>query len=93
MNAKHTPGPWLAVQHARSEAWRITLTPGNARGDLCNVLAGLGASQKEQVAANAHLIAASPEMLAMLQKLDAEGEVPQGDLLRLIAKATQGAQA
>lgn len=63
---RHTPGPWHAAQYPRSHAWHVTRTPGNARGDICNVLAGLGAQLDEQVAANARLIAAAPDMLAAL---------------------------
>lgn len=65
-----TKGPWFAVQHGnRSAAWRITLTPENARGDLCNVLACLGADSATRVAHNARLISAAPELYAALLDL------------------------
>jgi hypothetical protein len=57
-------GPWFAVSAARNSlAWRVTLTPDDARGDICNVLGGLGNESPE---ATARVIAAVPEMLAEL---------------------------
>ena len=58
----------LRRQHAeieaRSMAYRVTTTPDNANGDVCNVLAGLAAKENGEVEANARLIAAAPELLA-----------------------------
>lgn len=65
-----TPGPWFAHKHGRrSLAWRVTLTPGNAYGDIANILAGLAARTGDEAAANAHLIAAAPEMYAALETI------------------------
>lgn len=70
MSTKHTPGPWHAVKYARSNAYCITLTPGNANGDIANVLFGLGASVSDEVGANARLIAAAPDLLEALMAAD-----------------------
>lgn len=59
--AKHTSGPWHAMGYKQSHAFVVTTTPGEVRGDIANVLAGLGASTDAEVAANARLIAASPD--------------------------------
>jgi hypothetical protein len=64
---KHTPGPWFAVKYLRSNAYRVTTSPDDARGDICNVLAGLGAQASAEVTANASLIAAAPELLEALK--------------------------
>jgi len=67
MKAKHTPGPWIAVglwvEHSDDRV-----------ADICNCNTNamsqehLGRSNKE-MAANARLIAAAPEMLEALQEL------------------------
>jgi hypothetical protein len=67
------------------------LTPDNARGDIGNVLGGLGAVDEPQIKANARLIAAAPEMLAELQNI-ITANINQEDRKRIeevIAKATQ----
>lgn len=65
----HTPGPWFAVQYNRSAAWRVTTSPSDAHGDIANVLAGLAARKDAEVAANAKLIAAAPDLLESLREV------------------------
>jgi len=68
--SKHTQGPWHHAGYARSMAFRVTKTPDDANGDICNVLAGLAAKENGEVEANARLIAAAPDMLAALNFLN-----------------------
>lgn len=92
--AKHTPGPWLVARHQRSGAHRVTLTPDDANGDICNVLACLGARTSAEVEANAYLIAAAPELLEALEYIK-KTAVLDREHLRVIdaavARATGGA--
>jgi hypothetical protein len=76
--SKHTPGPWTHAGYARSMAFRVTKTPDDATGDVCNVLAGLAAKTNEEVEANARLIAAAPELLSALK--EARRWIGDGDL-------------
>jgi DUF1680 family protein len=88
---KHTPGPWAYAGYARSMAFRVTKTPEDATGDVCNVLAGLAAKTNEEVEANARLIAAAPDLLEALMHC-ATDEGPEQEWLdrarAAIAKAT-----
>lgn len=100
--AQHTPGPWKAFtkngNHVQADKWSIDHEEGGSftyapvkAGD--KVIAFVVSRSRQMfgvrdITANCRLIAAAPEMLAMLQKLNVEGEVPVGDLLRLLAKAT-----
>lgn len=95
----HTPGPWLALPTVAPRGWNI-----EARGCTYTVAIardGTGAPENE---ANAHLIAAAPELLAACRKLVewngnragfAEDLLPAdqqvewvADAMRAIAKAT-----
>ena len=60
--SQHTPGPW------RSEDFGINVFAPNGRIVARVLVDGLG---REQRAANAALIAASPAMLAALEAVDA----------------------
>lgn len=61
----HTPGPWQAVHHRRSDQWHIA--------DAVSVVADLGHCRE----ANARLIAAAPELLAVVQALYDSSPGPQ----------------
>ncbi|MDR6216219.1 hypothetical protein [Paracidovorax wautersii] len=68
MSAKHTPGPWsLNTQYADIEV----RGPAES-GVLIAVMSpwGIAADTESPQAANAHLIAAAPELLEALQGLD-----------------------
>lgn len=67
-NAKHTPGPWEAVQHTainNVKGYRI-FSGGNEVAVCRNTSGGLGAVAQLPAEANARLIAAAPELLAVL---------------------------
>lgn len=86
---KHTPGPWLASKYPRSNAYVVTTTPGDAKGDIANVLFGLGSKIAEETEANARLIAAAPELLEAaieaLPYINADPNDPAGPVARLVA--------
>lgn len=67
--ATHTPGPWTAEPDAEDDGfWQVWHDEG---GTGFAVACGIGSK------ANAHLIAAAPEMLALLRELvDIEGPCP-----------------
>lgn len=58
---RHTPGPWKICDHGEDT---IAITDELQDYGICVV----GSAPIKQVRANAHLIAAAPEMLAALQK-------------------------
>jgi hypothetical protein len=80
MSAQHTPGPWFAV------GYQVEIERENV-ADICTTNAHLfGQPSLHKVAtamANARLIAAAPDMLAMLQEvadyLDRYADVIDGD--------------
>ena len=66
MNAKHTPGPWVA-----NTLWTVVNIRA-AGGSVCNVPRNCALS--DDIEANARLIAAAPELLEALKRvLDDEG--------------------
>jgi hypothetical protein len=82
MSSQHTPGPW--VIHRPNDSERIDI---NAEGSfyIAEVIGGMTAQE-----ANAHLIAAAPDLLEALEELEALGslELPQRrDAALLKAKA------
>lgn len=67
---KHTPGPWMAFDgqlDGFDGEWDVV------GSDLCGIASMAGTAEKAKFPrdkeANAHLIAAAPEMLAMLRKM------------------------
>lgn len=60
--AKHTPGPW-SVSERLGFGWLIHPNVAVAYG-------GEGSGKQDEGEHNAHLIAAAPEMLATLRKLE-----------------------
>ena len=72
MIAKHTPGPWRTLQEECDKPYiRIRGTIPGERYKVANVLTpvydGVHYGEAEQTRANARLIAAAPDMLAVLQ--------------------------
>ena len=64
-NTTHTPGPWKAVQHPREHKWAWTIEGADGVGQS---IARMGlVNDAQAVAANAHLIAATPAMYEALQ--------------------------
>lgn len=94
---KHTPGPWAVCEEpAPNDYWFPGITIGaepkqDARR-VCDVFTGgmKGADINPMHAANARLIAAAPELLAMLQHVYAHGygSVEHCMLSELLNKAT-----
>lgn len=102
MSAKHTPGPWSAVEHG---AWDFSV---EAQGTVCRIdnkgkwfpsrrdpCATVGRSQNA-MAADARLIAAAPELLealavVLLETEEALLEPTQRKARAAIAKATGSA--
>lgn len=65
MNAKHTPGPWRIVEDG---GFRGIFHLGTGR----KVAAVIGSIREgEHIEANAHLIAAAPDLLEALRKVSA----------------------
>jgi hypothetical protein len=93
MNSKHTPGPWRYCKENGSPTTGQHMIAGGKPGYLAEVRdCGSGC-----VEANARLIAAAPDLLAVLQELQecaeywSEYDVPLGIVDRInaaIAKAT-----
>ena len=87
---KHTDGPWHITKETKFHTMGTFITVRDSRD---GVIAGTHVNDK----ANAHLIAAAPDLLWMLKRLTAEGEYGQLPLLTLqqarevISKA-EGAQ-
>lgn len=57
MKAKHTPGPW----EARWRSGRCTTVVGRQRAPICDTGTTIDNMQRDE--ANAHLIAAAPDLL------------------------------
>lgn len=67
MNAQHTPGPW---HHGLHHHGHLAVQAENGRlVTLCGAIARDDAQLENH--ANARLIAAAPDLLAALQKIDA----------------------
>lgn len=62
---KHTPGPWVG-ETAKSHGANITIY-GTEAGDAVDVCDVVYRGDETQVEANAHLIAAAPDMLEALE--------------------------
>ena len=89
--SKHTPGPWVAI--ARTNAY-ISIEAPEQPGYVAKAVATVSMNNHED---NARLIAAAPDLLAVLQELEksarywGEYDVPLGIVDRIsaaIAKAT-----
>lgn len=98
---KHTPGPWAVAEDMgwepdRTINYEITIVDcgGSEIRHIHEALAGKPTDKREQVEANARLIAAAPEMLdALINVYDNRGEADKlyivADRLRpIIEKAT-----
>lgn len=94
MTEKHTPGPWKAEPMADGD-WRVTCDAARQVGHywLANIYRDNGSA--EQVAADAHLIAAAPGLLAALKALANALQMPAGPrgIMDLVPAALARARA
>jgi 2-oxo-4-hydroxy-4-carboxy--5-ureidoimidazoline (OHCU) decarboxylase len=67
--AKHTPGPWSAMVIGRNNMDRGTVMVATTYRDGMAIDCFNSGSTFAESAANAHLIAAAPELLEALQRL------------------------
>jgi hypothetical protein len=74
MNEKHTPGPWRihVIEHLGAKPIEIATSGPTYRGDVAYLqhsenIEGITSAENM---ANAHLIAAAPDLLAALEELD-----------------------
>lgn len=65
---QHTPGPWTTSGDCYQEkgSWVVTIQSNNAPPEM-NIAAEALSEHKEQAIANAHLIAAAPDLLEAAQ--------------------------
>jgi len=68
--AKHTPGQWTHAKHLIGDGYRVFVDHGNGQ-DMHDAIADLETWQTdEQTEANARLIAAAPDLLEALERLE-----------------------
>ena len=93
--SKHTPGPWKVAHHSHinkeqwlsilNGAWDITSNGASAPAVVaCSKYSAM--TDKENLA-NAHLIAAAPELLAVLKDYEETGLIDVGACRKAISKA------
>ncbi len=77
---KHTPGPWKlgrlgkSTQHIDGDLW----------SSFCKVYVVVGGEKNQEGEANARLIAAAPEMFALLEECEKHMIIStQADMIRL----------
>jgi hypothetical protein len=79
-DAKHTEGPWR-VETLGDEVWVVAGQPYDENYGLCeiaHVVSNDGNMQPLNRAADAHLIAAAPAMLAALESIENDdGRIPE----------------
>lgn len=70
--SKHTPGPWKLLKNEDSEEYTVTTKDGepNYHRGLASVSFGFSEPVETEQHANAKLIAAAPEMFAILDELE-----------------------
>ena len=78
--SRHTPGPWYFVEEGRTDfgsnkGMPLTVADVKGRDDLANVYSRDDATvavSREEAIANARLIAAAPDLLALAKKYASE---------------------
>lgn len=85
--AKHTPGPWFVVDHSKDEQCMYI---ESAKDGVASVFTDTP-TRPEEIAANARLVAAAPELLEALkhtlrafQTLYAEAFAVKRDVIRIV---------
>ena len=104
IDTKHTPGPWRVFEHSWCDTSIGAPGTSNAicRLDINHATEESQEADEAQMAANARLIAAAPELLEALQRLSAQCERlrmawqlesdAEKTARAVIAKATGGAE-
>lgn len=70
--AGHTPGPWVTMPTEADKPYvRIRGTRLGERYKIANALGGDSEFEAREAEANAHLIAAAPTLLALLEEAEA----------------------
>jgi hypothetical protein len=92
IRAQHTPGPWeISTQPNGDKAFGVHTHGISGKRIIIVKWGGLGSPASIEGQANARLIAAAPEMLALLQDIHEHGYVTMHDFDRVrdcIAAAT-----
>ena len=88
MTAAHTPGPWYFNERSKQ---RQPIIASEATPNSVAVV--YDHASDEQVQANAHLIAAAPELLASLEGLLAESMVDVSEQVDIRARQVQARAA
>lgn len=91
---KHTPGPWFAT--TRQGSW-VVASAKDPNTEVCQMFHD-GTDENELGEANSRLVAAAPDMLAVLQQIESEMRAGLGSsygetreqVRRAIRRATQG---
>jgi hypothetical protein len=85
---KHTPGPWSCFYKPKYDEWHVSLPMSDCGMKLALAPDGIQSENRE---ADAHLIAAAPELLEVAKKcleIVEWGRLPNWDWMReVIAKA------
>ena len=92
MSAAHTPGPWLI---RKGDEWThdvVTLEGESTEGEPMHWTVASANGRRDEVDANARLIAAAPDLLEIAKKLVSEGLSTSlvSSARAAIAKATGG---
>lgn len=100
MSNKHTPGPWVSHPHKEQDVAKSGFIVIQDRrvnaANIATVIPCLG-MKKEEVEANANLIAAAPELLEALQNLNTaidnywNSSIKPDSLVKLITRHQQQA--
>lgn len=91
MSAQHTPGPWMVPHFARDDVGcncaYVFSESQVGMGSICTIDHGDENEPLEIAKANAHLIAAAPELLAALVALHAVASVEEDKNYAAVANA------
>lgn len=68
-----TPGPWAVVPTPFQEGFTVNAQPHAALRGFTKVVAFIGDESNAEVAANARLIAAAPDLIDFVKWVDARG--------------------
>lgn len=71
--SKHTPGPWYATPDPDRDTWWVSQQPEGGTFWIAEAVNGL---MNDETEPNAHLIAAAPELLQVLERALKESNCP-----------------